>query len=136
MSLEQITSQGKVLAILVDATKIEDNLKFISPNEFPLQVGVHNKSADFYISAHEHIPFDKLENHPSQEIFYVTRGRIQVGLYDGNKRITERILSPGYLIILNCGHDVKFLEDSQIVEVKQGPYRGRENEKREIKYDN
>ena len=133
MTVEIIRYEDEVLAIVANSTEIKDKLSFISPKEFPLQVGVHNKEKDFFIEAHEHIPFDKLENLKSQEIFYIASGKAEVGLYHGGKKVASRIIKEGDLMILNSGHDLKFLEDTKLIEVKQGPYREKENEKRYIK---
>ena len=44
--------------------------------------------------------------------------------------MSEIIAEDGDMLILNTGHGMTFLEDTELVELKQGPYRGREEEKR------
>ena len=45
----------------------------------------------------------------------------------------EVYLGAGDTIILNTGHAVTFLDEAtKVVELKQGPYRGRTEEKREV----
>ena len=46
--------------------------------------------------------------------------------------MSEIIAEVGDTVILNTGHGMIFLEDTELVELKQGPYRGREEEKRFI----
>ena len=132
MSTEIIKHNDKILAILAKTAQINDNLKFISPEEFPLQVGIHNKGEKVLIGAHEHFPFININKLDCQEIFYLQKGKLEIGLYYGEKKVCTRTMEPGDIIILNSGHDIKFLEDSKMIEIKQGPYRGRENEKRDI----
>jgi hypothetical protein len=133
MNFEIIPYNGKTLAILARPREMNENLNFFSPENFALQVAVHNKPAGTQIEAHEHIPFENIKLLESQEIFYLENGKIEVGLYHGRTKIRCVVMMPGDMIILNCGHDLKFLENSKMIEVKQGPYRGKENEKRSIK---
>lgn len=133
MDAENIKSGERILAIIVKTGEIEDKVKFVSPESFPFQVGIQNRKKGDCVEAHEHLSFEKLENFPVQEFFYVESGKIEVGIYDEDKKVAVRILSKGDLIILNSGHEVRFLEDSKIIEIKQGPYRGKENEKRYLK---
>ena len=128
-----ITYKGKILAIVIKTKEVNESLNFFSPESFPLQAGIHNKPKGHKIEAHNHIPFKNIKRLESQEIFYIQNGRVKVGLYAKSKKVKEVILGVGDLIILNTGHDLKFLEDTKLLEVKQGPYRGRENEKRLIK---
>lgn len=132
MSIEIIKNNENVLAVLVRTKEINDSLKFFSPDTFPLQVGIHNKPKDFFIEAHEHFPFQNIEKLDCQEIFYVQSGEIEVGLYFKEKKVESRRLKEGDLIILDTGHDLRFIKDSKMIEIKQGPYRGKENEKRYI----
>ena len=132
MSTEIIKQDGIILAIIAKIDEIKDNLKFFSTEDFSLQVGIHNKEKGFCIGAHEHIPFPKLENYQSQEAFYIKKGKVEVGIYHQNKKIISKILSEGEFIILNTGHDLKFLEDTQLFEIKQGPYRGKDGDKKDI----
>ena len=129
MAFETIKIGDTILAIIVKHGEIKDKLNFITPENFPLQVGIHNREKDTYVKPHRHLNYDKLENFPVQEIFYIESGKIKVGLYHGGEKAKEIILSKGDLIILNSGHDVQFLEDSKMIEIKQGPYRGVEKEK-------
>ena len=74
------------------------------------------------------MPFKNL-NIESQEIFVIEKGKLLIGLYRGKIKHTEVTLTDGNIILLNCGHSIKFLEDTKMVEVKQGPYRKKEYEK-------
>ena len=60
----------------------------------------------------------------------IRKGKVQVNLYSSNKEfIGERILEFGDLILLaGGGHSFEMLEESAMIEVKQGPYAG-ENDK-------
>ena len=77
----------------------------------------------------KHVNFEILQDLPCQESLYVEKGKIRVGIFNENTKIKDVTLLQGDLILLNTGHDVEFLEDSRMIEFKQGPYRGKDNEK-------
>ena len=145
-SIEKIERNGKILAIVTRAKALQEleqsgkNMLFVSPDEFPFQVGIHNRKKDEVCPAHVHIPFPELSNFPVQEFFYIISGSVKVDIYDemdNDLKISEVIVYEGDSIILNTGHGFTFLEDNtKVIELKQGPYRGRENEKRDIKETN
>ena len=126
--IEYIKKGDEILAIIVGSRYSGKGLEFPTPNEFPLQLGFHSRSKGEYIKAHTHVPFKNL-NIQSQEIFVVEKGKLLIGLYPGKAKHTELILAEGSIILLNCGHSIKFLEDTEMAEVKQGPYRQKEYEK-------
>ena len=144
-SIEEIHHQGKILAVvsrssLVQELKSEHTpLAFVTPPAFPFQVGIHQRKQGEMIAAHFHIPFPQLENFPVQEFFYVISGKLQVDLYEpydaqnGDRKVAEVVLHKGDTITLNTGHGFRFLEDTELVELKQGPYRGKEQEKRYVR---
>ena len=132
MAVEQITKDGKILAIII-RKGITDPLKFATPDDFPFQVGVHNKEAGDKIQAHVHIPFPELKNLRVQEFFYIISGKLKVNLYDSDeKKVQDVVLNEGDSIVLDCGHGFEFLEKTSMIELKQGPYRGKEQEKKMI----
>jgi hypothetical protein len=59
-------------------------------------------------------------------VLFVKTGKIQIDFYDDNKSYLEsRILNGGDVILLaNGGHGLTMLEETEIIEVKQGPYAG------------
>jgi len=139
--VEQVIYNGKILAIITRSNLLEalekenKNLHFVSPDDFPFQVGIHNRKKDEVVKGHFHLPFSRLTNFPVQEFFYVVSGKVKFDLYpDENKanKISEVILGGGDTIILNTGHGLTFLEDAKLIELKQGPYRGRELEKKYV----
>lgn len=129
LKVEYIKKDGKILAIILRSTATDKNVEFVTPKDFGLQLGVHKRKKNEIIKAHDHIPFKILKNLPVQEIIFVKRGKMSVGLYHNKNPFKEVIVTSNEIILLNTGHNVKFLEDTKMVEVKQGPYREREYEK-------
>jgi len=128
-SIEKIEADGRLLAIVIRSTFNGPGLNFITPNEFPFQLGLHNRPAGTHIPPHKHKPFKELRNLPVQEFFFIENGRIEFSIYKDHEIAKRVTLTKGDMILLNCPHEMKFLEDSKTAELKQGPYRGKDAEK-------
>lgn len=127
--VDKITVDGTILAILVRHRFRKPGCSFFTPNDFPFQLGIHIREADELVQAHQHVSFAELKNLPAQEFFYIESGKIEIGIYNGKKLYTTLMLEKGDMIVLNCAHHLKFLSKTKMIELKQGPYRGREVEK-------
>jgi hypothetical protein len=131
--IEKFFHNEKMLAIVIKGNFSNTGLNFFTPESFPLQLGIHLRKRNEEVAAHRHSHFHNLSQIPAQEFFYVERGQVEVGIYsDDDKLLKKPILNKGDMILLNCGHSITFLEDSKLIEVKQGPYRGKATEKEAI----
>ena len=137
--VKRIEHNNKILAIVIQSAifhemnKRNKELEFVTPNEFPFQIGAHNWQKGKIIKEHFHLPFEKLEQFPVQEFFYIVSGKVRIDLYDDREddcKVAEVVVNAGETIVLNTGHGMEALEPSQLIELKQGPYRGKEFEKR------
>lgn len=128
-AMEKLMVDGNILAIVVRNTFREAGCNFFTPDEFPFQLGIHIREAKTHIQAHKHVPFKELKDIPAQEFFYVEQGKVEVGLFYRDALHSKVVLNKGDSIVLNCAHDVTFLEATKMLELKQGPYRGRDVEK-------
>lgn len=124
-----IKDQDQILAIHIKEAFDTPGASFFTPDEFPFQLGLHNRPQGTLIDPHQHIPFRELHNIPAQEFFYLIKGKLEVTLYHNKIKHSVIILESGDALLLNCGHKVVFLQDSKMIELKQGPYRGRDVEK-------
>ena len=62
----------------------------------------------------------------TQEVLVIKSGKVRVDYYDNDKHYFEsKILYQGDVVLLaGGGHGFEMLEDSEMIEVKQGPYSG------------
>ena len=62
----------------------------------------------------------------TQETLFIKRGRVKINFYTDNKTyLTSRELKTGEVILLaSGGHGFEFLEETEMIEAKQGPYCG------------
>lgn len=127
--VERVCDGDMLLAVVIRKKYVSGECEFLTPSDFPFQFGVHNRKKGAVVQAHEHVPFAELKNLPAQEFFYVEKGKILVTLYAHQKMHSTLTLEKGDAVVLNCGHKIEFLEDAKMIELKQGPYRGKEKEK-------
>ena len=127
--IEKIEKDNQLLAIII-RKELDDKLNFITPDESTMQIGIQNRKKGEEILPHKHKPIPELKNIPVHETFHIIQGKAQVSIFDSNKQLEKQvILNPGDTIFLSTGHSITFLEDTKMLEVKQGPYRGKETEK-------
>ena len=123
MSVERVEHQGKVIALIVNGQFEQEGVNFFTGGDNPLQLGVINRRAGETIQPHIHRN-QELSVKGIQEVLHIDRGRVAVDFYteDGDS-IGNRTLNRGDTILLmGCGHGLRILEDSRVIEVKQGPY--------------
>jgi hypothetical protein len=123
--LEQITINNKILAIIIKSSYKKEGIDFFTPGEFSQQLGYMNRPKDYEIPPHVHNVVER-KVELTQEVLFVKKGKVRVDFYDDNKKYIEsRIISKGDVILLaNGGHGFKMMEQSEMIEVKQGPYCG------------
>lgn len=121
--IDTIRCDGQTIAIIVYRDFHVDGIKFVSPNEFSLQLGHMYRPAGYQVVPHIHNP---VERHTvgTQEVLFVKSGVIRVDFYAFDQNYLEsRQLSAGDLILLaGAGHGIEVIEDATIVEVKNGPF--------------
>ena len=126
LKVENIKKDDLLLAVILRNSSPEKQVEFLTPNDFSMQLGVHKRKKNEIVEPHEHMPFRQVKNLAVQEMLFVKKGKISVDIYHKGNIIKNVILNNNDWILLNCGHGVKFLEDTELIEAKQGPYRGRD----------
>jgi hypothetical protein len=103
---------------------------FFTPLDYAQQLGIIKYDQGSAIKPHFHNKVTR-EVHFTQEVLVIRKGKVKVNLYDKALNfITYRILVAGDTILLaSGGHGFEMLEDSEMLEVKQGPYSGVEADK-------
>ncbi len=119
--MEKITHGKTLIAIRIKKFK-SGALPLTEPNE-PLQVLTHKRKAGKKTAAHFHLPKRRVTQ-TVQECLIIMKGRIRVDLYGiHKKKIKSLYLSAGDIVIfMGGGHAVHILEDTELIEVKNGPF--------------
>jgi len=128
--LQEIFDGNQLIAIVIPNDLEANGVKFITPQDFPFQVGLLVHPADTILKAHTHKKL-KIETDIFQEILIIQSGVVAVDLYGmKNKFLTSVELKSGdSILFVDGGHGVRIIEDARILEVKQGPYPGDANAK-------
>lgn len=123
MGFEIVKHLDQTIAIIVRASYCTDGIKFFTPGIFSQQLGYMNRAAGYRIEPHVHNPVRR-EVVWTQEVLFVKSGRVRVDFFtDGKHYLESRIIVAGDIILLAAGgHGFEMLEQSEIIEVKQGPY--------------
>ena len=124
-NVETITYGLEPIALIIKADYDEPGIQFFTPNSFSQQVACMKHPKGHKIAAHVHNMITRQVLY-TQEVLIVRRGKVKVNLYSSNKEfIGERTLFTGDLILLcGGGHSFEMLEETSMIEVKQGPFAG------------
>jgi hypothetical protein len=129
--VEYIKNADMTLAILVRADHNKEGIEFFTPNDFSQQLAYMNRPKGYYIQPHTHNFVPRKVNF-TQEVLFVKSGKVRIDFFDDDRQYLEsRILNTGDVILLaHGGHGIKMIEESEIIEVKQGPYTGEQDKTR------
>src|SRR3989338_58470 len=130
---EQIMHNNQILAIIVSNSYSDKGIKFFTPNDFSQQLAYMNRPKGYKIEPHVHNAVPRNIDW-TQEVLFIKSGRVQVDFYDQKRVYLEsRVLSAGDVILLaHGGHGFKMLEETEMIEVKQGPYAGDQDKTRKV----
>ncbi len=124
---------GRTIALLVRSGLDVEGVNFVSPADYLLQVGVLNHRGGTEIQPHFHrerqIRIDRV-----MELVYVEAGKVIADLYaEGDRPFKSVELTAGDAILfVDGGHGFRVLEDAKMIEVKQGPYLGKDVDKESV----
>ena len=127
--IDYINYNNQILGIIIKSNYTKKGITFFTPDDFSQQLAYMNHPKGKTIEAHVH-NIVKREVFYTKEVLFIKKGKIQVDFYtDDQKYFCSRVLESGDVILLAAGgHGFKILEDTEMFEVKQGPYTG-ENDK-------
>jgi mannose-6-phosphate isomerase-like protein (cupin superfamily) len=123
--IEKIFSKEKLLSVIIRRKYEKEGIEFFTPDIFSQQIGYMKRPVNYVIPPHKHNAVQR-DVHFTQEVLLIKSGKVRVDFYDDDQNYLEsRVLFPGDVVLLAYGgHGFEMLEESQIIEVKQGPYTG------------
>ena len=128
---ERIPADGPLLALLASGPQDPGETTFPTPPKLNLQVGFVVYPAGGEIARHDHRPLERSIVGTS-EVIVVRSGRCELDLYDHERRLvaTRELHAGDVILIVGGGHGFRMLEDTVLLEVKQGPYTGLDEKER------
>lgn len=120
----KVKHKKKILALIIRKNFKTKGIKFFTPKNYSQQLGYMNRPKGYTIQPHLHKPI-KREVFNTREVLFIKKGKVKVNFYQNNKKfVCSKILTTGdILLLVNGGHGFKMLKNSEIFEVKQGPYK-------------
>lgn len=122
---ETIKYKSKIYALIIRKNfKLPLNsIKFFTKSNFSQQLGYMYRPKNYEIAPHKH---KRNIRHLfyTQEVLLVKKGKIRVDFYHSSKKFFKsKIIKAGDVILLAFGgHGFYFLEKSEMIEIKQGPF--------------
>jgi len=128
-SIEHIVHGLEPIALIIRANFDELGIHFFTPPNFSQQLAFMKHDTGKKIEPHVHNMVSRQVLY-TQEVLFIRKGKVKVNLYSSDKKhIDSKILESGDVILLcGGGHSFEMLEETSMIEIKQGPYAG-ENDK-------
>lgn len=129
--MKRISRGEKTYAFVLSIDDFEPGAKFVSERDWSLQVGLMTLPLGHTIQAHAHLVQNSLRAQPTQEFLFVVSGKMVVDFFDesGEHFHTETLPQGKALLHIWGGHSFRFLKPTRLIEVKSGPYAGRDKDK-------
>lgn len=116
---------GTMIALIIRSNYNKDGISFFTPNEFSQQLAYMKHPAGHVIQPHVHNEV-KREVLYTKEVLVIKHGKLKCDFYSENQVYLESVIvETGDVILLaNGGHGFECLEETEMFEIKQGPYAG------------
>ena len=123
--IERIEYNNQLLSVIIRNSFTKEGIEFFTPDDFSQQLGYMNRPIGYEIPPHVHNLVSRNVS-LTQEVLFIKSGKVRVDFYNDNKEYLEsRTVEQGDVILLAAGgHGFQMIEQSEIIEVKQGPYCG------------
>jgi hypothetical protein len=133
--IERIIYKEQELAIIIRNSFKKNGCEFFTPENYSQQLGYMCHEKGHEIEPHYHLETSR-EVKKTQEVLFIKSGKVKVNFFTINEEyIKSIILIQGDVILLaSQGHGFEMLEETEMIEVKQGPYKGEIDKKRFKKY--
>jgi hypothetical protein len=129
--LEFCYNDHELYCIIVCSSFDSETITFFTPDSFSQQLGYlpHKKNA--IIKPHIHL-HNKREVFYTQEVLFIKRGKVKVNFYDLDKKyvFSEFLECGDFILLCGGGHGFEIIEDACMIEIKQGPFLGKDDKHR------
>ena len=129
--IQEIKHNNQLLAIIISNRYSAPGIHFFTPDDFSQQLAFMKHPQGKIILPHVHNAVPR-EVHYTKEVLFIRKGKLRVDFYSNEKEYLEsHILETGDVILLSeGGHGFEMLEETEMIEVKQGPYAGEQDKTR------
>lgn len=124
--IEQVyDNKNDVIAIIIRANYKKEGISFVTPNEYSQQMAYMHHPQGHVIEPHIHNEVIR-EIRDTKEVLVIKKGKLRCDFYTDEKEyVKSTIVETGDVIMLvQGGHGFECLEETEMIEIKQGPYAG------------
>ena len=128
--IERIEAGGTLLAVILRGSYEPESIEFLTQPDATMQLGVMRRPKGHVIQPHVHRPVARTIQYTCETLF-IAKGRVEVTFFtpDHAPVGTREVVAGDTLLLVHGGHGFRMLEDSKLIEVKQGPYAGEQFDK-------
>lgn len=128
---EEVSAGGQTLALIIRAELTPSETTFLTSPDLNMQLGFVVYPEGGAVERHSHVPLQRRIVGTS-EVLVVRRGRCEMDVYDDERQLvsTHELRQGDVILMVGGGHGFRMLEDTTLLEVKQGPYTGLEEKTR------
>lgn len=132
--IKEIYDKDQLLALIISSNYTPQKTTFITDEKQILQAGYIVYPEGHEISPHIHQPFVR-KTSGTQEFLYIKKGKVRVKFYSETKEFLKSwdLEQNDFILLLSGGHGFEMIENTVMIEVKNGPYAGNQDKKRFIK---
>jgi len=122
--VKKIEFDGHLFALIVsDYQQKNDGIEFVTDGSSLLEFGVMKYKSGHKIQPHIHKPFKRITQ-GTNEVLFIKKGKVIIDFFDENQNhfLSETLFKNDWIILLKGGHGFNIVDDSEMIEVKNGPY--------------
>lgn len=124
-AVKEIKENDTVYALVYSNNLTAEGVRFLTPNDYTLQVGLLEHPAGHKVRPHRH-PDLHYDVSTTQEFLYIESGEVEATLYreDWSILTTCTLKAGDFALFVFGGHSFEMKTKVRIIEIKQGPYPG------------
>lgn len=121
-------SEGLIAIIVPSICSLPEGVSFLTDPKSSQQLGCLNHKKGKIIPPHTHRSYRRV-TYDTQEVLIVRKGVAKIDFYTSQGEFIEyALLTFGDIVLLvSGGHGLQILEDCEVIEVKSGPWAGKED---------
>ena len=124
--MKKIIIEKKLCALIFNSydLKIDNGIKFLTPPNINLQLGIMHHKKSHKILPHYHKSQKRVIN-KTTEVLIIKSGELQLDFYNKKSNKTKSIIlkKNTIAILLDGTHGFKVIKKCNFLEIKQGPYK-------------
>ena len=137
MRAEIIKDGEKILVLILRKGEFRKGLNFYTKDKDFIQVATWKYDKGKKTIPHRHKISKRITNR-TQEVICVKRGGIKAEIYNDKEKLIKKVIfkTGDIAILFGGGHSYEILKNNtQVLEIKNGPYLGPEEDKEIINYE-